>query len=126
MKGKMQILDKVDIKDLIRIHVFMGQPTKEDPLPYRVMVEPIQKTKHIIWDESALATFNAIVTEKCQQFDDGRDPRVIDYIKEFTERMMSELHRNGLIVLEDIPEGSDDPYATVKKYANRIQSWHMT
>ena len=111
----MQILKNVDILDLTRTHIYMGHTSKEDPLPYKVFIEALDPTKKVVFDESALQILNNKVTERVQQFDNGRDPRVVNYIKEFVGRMLTELYRNGLVELEDIPEGSDDPYMEVKK-----------
>jgi hypothetical protein len=111
----MHILKNVDILDLVRIHVYKEKPTREDPLPYRVFIESIDSSKRIVFDEAALNILNQKVTERSQAFGDGRDPRIQDYIKEFVGRMVSELGKNGLAVIEDIPEGSEDPYATLRK-----------
>lgn len=116
----MQILKNVDILDLTRIHIYLGQPTREDPLPYKVFIEAVDQTKKVVFDEDALKILNQKITDRVQQFDDGRDPRVVDYVKEFVGRMLTELYRNGLVELEDIPEGSDDPYAEVKKQLKHL------
>ena len=110
----MQILKNVDILDLVRIHIFRGQPTKGDPLPYRIEIQSIDESKRVIFDESALKVLNHRLTENVQKFDDGRDPRVRDYIEEFVGRMLTELYRNGLVELEEIPDSPDDPYADVR------------
>jgi hypothetical protein len=110
----MGILKNVDISELIRIHVFRDKPTPQDKMPYRVVVESLEKDKRVVFDPDALKVLNQKVTENAQRFDDGRDPRVAEYIKEFISKMISELHRNGLVVLENIPDGPEDHYASLR------------
>jgi hypothetical protein len=111
----MDILKNVDILELVRIYVYPGEPTREDPMPYRVEIQSIDPKKKVVFDEKALSVLNHRLTERAQEFDDGRDPRVVDYIKEFVGRMLSELSRNGLVVLDDISDEPEDPYAAVRK-----------
>lgn len=115
----MDIIKHVDILELIRIHVFRGEPSRKDPLPYMVEIEPLDKTKKIVFDEKALEVLNRKLTEKAQTFEDGRDPRIKDYIQEFVGRMVSELARNGLVGLEDIGDAPEDPYAHIRKQGVR-------
>lgn len=111
----MDIIKNVDILELIRIHVFQGEPTREDPMPYRVMIESLDQSKKVVFDEKALSIMNDKLTERAQLFEDGRDPRVTDYIQEYVSRMVSELHRNGLVELQEIGDVKEDPYASVRK-----------
>lgn len=115
----MEILKNVDILELVTIHVYRGDPTHDDPMPYRVMIESLDKGKKVVFDEKALQTMNYHLTEKAQQFQDGRDPRVKDYIQEFVGRMVSELAKNGLVVLEDVGDEKEDPYANLRKFPVR-------
>jgi hypothetical protein len=98
----------------VRIHVYKDAPSREDPVPYRIFVEAIEKGKRVVFDSDALRVFNHRLTENAQRFDDGRDPRVKTYLEEFASKMISELARNGLIIIEDLPDASDDPYAAVR------------
>ena len=112
----MDIMSKVDLLDLIKVNVFLDMEvlSKENPLPYRVSISPLDESKRFIIDDDALKTLNQKITEKVQQFENGRDPRVVGYIKEFASRMISELSRNGLALLEDIPEAAEDHYAKLR------------
>ena len=106
-------LKNVSIADLVTVHIFKGIPTEFDKMPYEVVVDCLDRTKRVVFDVDALKVVNQKVTEKVQQFKDGRDPKVVEYIKEFVTRMLVELHKNGLVILEDIPE-AEDPYASVR------------
>lgn len=110
----MKNLKNVEVTDLVRIHVLEGMSTPQDRLPYQVIVEPIDDTQRVVFDDGALKVLNDRITDKVQQFENGRDPRVIKYIEEFVARMISELYRNGLMILEDLPESPEDPYAAVR------------
>jgi hypothetical protein len=107
------IMKHVDILELMRIHVYRPNPFL--PGAFQVDLESLDKTKQVVLDERASKKLNEIIVEKCKQFNDARDPRVTSYIEEFVAKMCSEWHRAGLLVLDDIPEASSDPYAEVKK-----------
>ena len=107
------ILKHVDIADLININVVVPNITRPDVI--QVDITALEEGKHVVIDTDALDTFNCILVEKCQQFDNARDPKVKEYIKEFTHRMCQEWDSAGLIVIEDIPEAVDDPYAHLRR-----------
>jgi hypothetical protein len=116
----MNILKHVDILSLIEITLINPNPMR--PGQFEVQIDAIEKEKQVVIDSGALRAFNNILYEKCQQFDDARDPKVRTYIQEFVSRMCIEWHRNGLLIIEDIPEADEDPYAAVRKqydYLNR-------
>lgn len=115
MKKKIDILKSVDILDLIKVKVYKSKPTSEDPSPVRVVIETIEKTKKVIFDESALDILNKKLSERVATMS-YYDPKTLGYIEEFAGRMVSELYRHGLVELEDIPEASGDPYGEVKKH----------
>lgn len=112
--GKRNILDNVEFLDKVRVHVYRGEPKPDDRNPLRVEFEPIDSSKQVVFDESALKKFNEILTEKAQQFE-PHDPRLLSYIEEFAGRMTETLYKNGLVALEDLPECPDDPYAAIRK-----------
>lgn len=113
-KAKNNILKNVDFLDLVRIHVYPGQPHPTDRHPFRIEFESVDKTKRVVFDESSIRKMNEILTEKASQFHPS-DPRVRGYLEEFAGRLASELYRNGLVELDDIPDAPDDPYTQAKK-----------
>jgi hypothetical protein len=116
MKG--DVLKHVSILDLLVVNVFRGMPSKEDPYPLAISIDPLEQTKRFVIDESAQKVLNQKLTEKLQG-SDPRNPNTIEYAKEFVSKMLEELHRSGLCLIEDMPEASEDPYDFVrKKYKN--------
>ena len=108
--SKAQIMKHVDILELIRIHVFRIPNTPK----FEVEIECIERDKNLVFDEDALRVMNHKITEKAAQFE-ARDPRAKNYIEEFVARLTSELHRNGLVELEEVPESAPDPYADMRR-----------
>lgn len=113
MKGRVDILDLVDIK------VFPGMPTQADPAPIRVEVTAIDRTKNVIFDTDALRVMNQRITERARELD-IRDSRLMRYVEEFVGRLISELGRHDLVVLEDAKESPDDPYVEARKKYERF------
>jgi hypothetical protein len=112
------ILKNVDIADLVVVNVFKGQPTPLDKNPFVVTVDPIDQTKKVQFDSSALAVLNTKLTEKVKGAN-AQDPNTVGYMKEFVTKMVSEFYRNGLIEIVDVPEAAEDPYAEAKKLISR-------
>ena len=110
-----QVMQHVDILDLVNINVARGQPTPIDPVPIRVFVEPVDRTKNVVFDESALKVLNNKMSEfvLSRQLD-IRDDNTFKYIEEFVGRMVTELYKNGLMALEDVGDEPDDPYQDVR------------
>lgn len=108
------ILKHVDLLDLITVNIFRGQATVGDPNPYVISVVPLDQTKRVVFDADALKALNNKLTEKIHGKNPS-DPNTISYMKEFASRMISELYRNGLVLLEDIPDAKDDPYEQARK-----------
>lgn len=112
------ILANVDILDLVVINVFKGTPTLQDPSPFVVTVDPLDQTKKVVFDPSALKVLNDKLTEKIAG-SDAKDLNTVGFIKEFAGKMISGLYKNGLVIIEDIPDAVDDPYAEAKKQFRR-------
>lgn len=110
MTSKAQIMKHVDILELIRVHVFRVPNTAR----FEVEIESIDKNKNVVFDEDALRIMNQKITEKAAQFE-ARDPRAKHYIEEYVARLTGELHRNGLMELEEVPDEASDPYADLRK-----------
>jgi hypothetical protein len=108
------LLKHVDILDLVTINIFKGPVSKEDPNPLVVSIDPLDRSQRVVFDDGALKVMNEKLTEKLAD-KDARDSNTIEYLKEFVGRFVSELYRNGLCLIEDIPEGNADPYAEAKK-----------
>lgn len=106
---------------MVVINIFPGEPSKEDPKPLMVDIQPLDTNKRVVFDTTAKNTFNSKLTEKARSSGlNASDPKLLDYIKEFTGRLISELYKHDLIALEDIPEASDDPYKVIRnQYKNR-------
>jgi hypothetical protein len=101
-------MNHVDILDLIKINVnqlFNGEVT--------VDLECLEQGKQVVLDEDALKYLNNVLTEKAKNMSIS-NPNTLQYIKEFVGRMLSELSRNGLVVLEEISDTPQDPYRTAK------------
>jgi len=112
----MNILNHVDILDLVEVKVFKGMPTMADPAPVRVMVEAKDRGKNVVFDPDALKTLNEKISEiVIGRRLDIKDPNTFKYIEEYVARMVSSLYKNGLLILEDVPEASEDPYADLRK-----------
>jgi hypothetical protein len=109
-----EILTNVDILELLIINVYKGTPTRQDPCPLMVTIDPIDRNKRFVIDTSAQQVLNNALTEKLKD-SDPRNPNTFQYAKEFVGKMVSELHRSGLCLIEDIPDSSDDPYKQVRK-----------
>ena len=108
------LLNNVDILDLVVVNVFKGQPSREDPFPLIISIDPLEQNKRFVIDTSAQEVLNNKLTEKLKDAD-PRNPNTISYAKEFIGKMITELHRSGLCLIEDIPEAKDDPYSEVRK-----------
>ena len=114
----MQIMNQVDILDLIKIIVYRPEMLKAGA--FQVDLESLDKSKRVVLDEDAVKSLNEIITDKCQQFDDARDPKVAKYIEEFVAKMCSGWHRCGLLELEPIPDEPEDHYKRAKQIAGKL------
>jgi len=106
-------LKHVEFYDLVRVHVFRGQPSVENPCPFSVEFEALEQGKRVIFDDSSLKKMNEILTEKASQLN-ASDPRVRDYIGEFAGRLATELYRNGLAAIENVPDSPTDHYLSAR------------
>jgi hypothetical protein len=111
----MEIMKNVDILDLVKINVLKGVPTKADPAPIRVQIEPVDSEYNVVFDEEALNVLNNKIAEFVidKQMSIG-DEKTFSYIEEFVARMVSELHRNGLVELQEVGDTPDDPYKDLR------------
>lgn len=109
----MDIMKHVDVLDLIKINVY--RPNIFKPTEFQVDLECLEKDKQVVVDEDELQTLNRILTEKCREFEDARDPRVVGYIEEFVGKMCQEWHTAGLLVIEEIKDTPKDPYKEAKE-----------
>ena len=104
-----EIMNHIDILDQIQIDVFRIPNTAN----FEVEISCLDRTKNVVFDEKALRVMNQKITEKAAQFE-ARDPRAKTYIEEFVGRLTSELFRNGLAEIEDIPDAVD-PYEDLRR-----------
>lgn len=112
------ILKHVDILDLVVVNIFKGKASLHDPNPIVVSVDPIDPAKRVVFDPDALKVLNDKLTEKIRG-SDSTNPNTIQYVKEFAGKMISALYKNGLVIIEDMPEAADDPYAAARKMHKR-------
>lgn len=112
------ILKNVEISDLIVVNVFKGKPSKLDPNPFVVTVDPIDQAKKVTFDSSALKVLNDRLSEKIKGAN-STDPKTVQYMKEFVTKMVSEFYRNGLLEIVDVPDSPEDPYEQAKRAISR-------
>jgi len=106
------IMNHVDFLDLVKITVTRFPNSGQ----FKVFVEAIEKNKKVIFDEDALRTMNNKITEVCKEKKlSALDPNTVGYIKEFIEKLVSELARHGLIELVEYEDQPDDPYAKIRQ-----------
>lgn len=113
MTTKNNPLKHIDILDLVTIDLYH---TGVATMPGHVSVSftPLEVTKRVIFDESAKKVLEEKILERAAN-KDLKDPKIANYIKEFAGRMLSELYKNGLVLLEEIPDAPNDPYWQVKQ-----------
>ena len=109
----MDIMKHVDVLDLVTVKLYMPRPGF-----IAVDVRCHDEDKQVVFDPDALKKLNEVITEKVKGLD-PRHPNVGGYIKEFVGKMLSELYRSGLAVIEDIPESKEDPYEEIRKQYSR-------
>ena len=109
MKGKVDILDLVDI---VCYRVPPRNPV--DRAPIGIDIVPHDKTKQVVWDQDSLKNFNNILTEKSKSLK-FNNPNSLDYLKQYVGMMLSELYRNGLVDFEELSDAPEDHYAHLRK-----------
>jgi len=116
----MQVMTHVDILDLVKINVFKGTPTPIDPNPIRISIDPIDRNKNLVFDDGALNVLNRKMAEfVIERGLSIKEETTFRYVEEFVGRMLSELHKNGLVLLEEAPDAPEDPYKDVRsQYKN--------
>jgi len=106
-------MESVDILD--RIHIIVFQHTAGH---FDVTFECREKDKQIVLDSKALATMEQKVMDLCRD-KNAADPNTRGYIEEYIGRLLTEYHKLGLAVIEDVPDAPSDPYQALrKKYKN--------
>lgn len=106
--SKNDILKNVDILSLVDVQIFQTHPGFFD-----VSFYCHDKTKQLVFDESALQTLNHKLSEKMAGLN-ARDPNTRGYIEEFVGRMLVEMHRHGLCAIDDVKDAQEDPYAHLR------------
>ena len=66
-----------------------------------IAFEPIQPAMKVVIDPSAMESFNNTLTEKVVGMS-PKDPKVIGYLKEYSERWLDQAWRSGYVLLEDV------------------------
>ncbi len=95
---------KFNFLDLIKISVMQPFPGQ-----WQVQVDPIDPRKQFVIDTDAKNVLEQKVVERCREYDTF-DPKVRTYIEEFVARMIEELEKRGMCLLEDAKDPHSDPY----------------
>lgn len=66
-----------------------------------IAFEPYASTMKVVIDPSAMESFNNTLTEKVVGMN-PKDPKVIGYLKEYSERWLDQAWRSGYVLLEDV------------------------
>ena len=66
-----------------------------------IAFEPQASTMKVVIDPSAMESFNNTLTEKVVGMN-PKDPKVIGYLKEYSERWLDQAWRSGYVLLEDV------------------------
>lgn len=107
------ILKHVEINDLIDIQVFT--PNVYKPGDIQVSIEAVEKGKQVIIDVDAARILGEVLKERANNnFENVRDPKMKKDMEEFVARMCVEWHKNGLLVIENVPD-AQEPYEEAKK-----------
>lgn len=97
------IMKHVDILDQIRIHVMhVGKGF------INLQIETIDSSKRVVIDQAAKKTLEEEIIKKVAEQKWSETTR--NYIEEYAARMISSLHKNGLVEIDDLPDAPDDPY----------------
>lgn len=100
----MQILNKVDINDLIEINI--SRPTLDT---ISITLDAIEPGMKVVIDSKALETLNNKLTSKAKGLQPS-DPKTIMYLEEFCAKMLTELHKHDLVILEEASDSPEDHY----------------
>lgn len=113
------ILKNVEINELLRIEVF--NTNIYDHGQIEINLEAVEKGKRVIIDEDASKKLGEILRDRANdKFDNTRDPKMKKDMEEFVARMCVEWHKNGLLIIEDIPDAPSDPYEEAKEVVKRL------
>lgn len=66
-----------------------------------VSLETKDPTKNVVIDETALKNLNATLSEKLAGHN-AKDPNVIGFLKEYTERWLDQFYDLGYVIIEDV------------------------
>lgn len=66
-----------------------------------IAFEPFNPAQKIVIDPTAMKSFNNTLTERVQGMD-PRDPKVLTYLKEYSEKWLDEMWRSSYVLLEDV------------------------
>jgi len=116
----MQIMNSVDFLDLVDIIVVRDRPTPIDPCPVAIHIEPLDKSKNVVFDSKALVSFNETISERIRNLNlSWKNPNTVSYIQEVVGRIVSEMYRNGLVALENASDSPIDHYADLRTTPTR-------
>lgn len=107
------ILKNVEINELLKIDIFA--PNVYAPGEIEVSIDAVEAGKRVIIDEDASRVLGDILMNRANDsFESVRDPKMKKDMEEFVARMCVEWHRNGLLIIEDLPDNPTDPYEEAK------------
>lgn len=113
------ILKNVEINELIQIDVF--NPVVWSPGQIEVSLQAVEKGKRVVVDPDAMETLGVVLKERANdKFESARDPKMKKDMEEFVARMCIEWHKNGMLIIEEIPDAPSDPYEEAKKAVEKL------
>jgi hypothetical protein len=108
--AKFDILNHVEMKDLVSIHVFRIAGTGQ----FDVQIVPHDTTKRFVIDEKAKQTMEDELTRRTAILN-ANDPKAKEYMEEFTMKLITELQKHKLCDIEVVPDSPEDPYSDLRK-----------
>lgn len=105
-------MDSIPLLDRVDIHIFQPHPGH-----FNVDFVCKEANKQLTFDPKALSTLQEKVYEKAKD-KPANDANTRGYIEEYVGRLITEYHKHGLCVIEDIPDAPDDPYAALRRQLN--------
>jgi len=113
------ILKNVEINELLQIDIFNSNVYSPGQL--EISIESVEKDKRVVIDEDASKKLCEILKHRANtKFENVRDPKMKKDMEEFVARMCIEWHKNGLLIIEDIPEAPSDPYEEAKQMVKKL------
>ena len=113
-KKNVHIMESVDILD--RVDIILFQPV---PGHFTVDFSCKEFGKQLVVDTDMLREMERKIVELCRERQLSVSSQEIDktrgFIQEYIGRFIQKCHKLNLAVIEDVPKGTDDHYAKLRK-----------